>query len=93
MLDIPMLPHQPKRPPEPLLELLYDLPRPMRSLEDYQRLTHCDLPAMTERELERELGRTWLRIMLSWPPTDDWLWARRDAVFAERDRRRSGVAR
>lgn len=82
-----------KPPPLKFLELLYPIPQPLRTLEDHWRFCHADLPDLTDIELARELSRVWRRLTLEWPKADHWLWARRAAVFAERDRRRAGRAR
>ena len=79
-----------RRVSPPFLNLLYDLPQPMATIEDFCRAVHDDLPTLSDLELARELSRVWRRLTVEWPPLDHWLWSRRAACFAERDRRRAG---
>ena len=78
-----------RRPPDTFLEFLYPSPRPLATLEEWRRAHHDDLPLFTDLELARELARIWRRLTFQWPPLDDWLWDRRRAIFAERERRRA----
>src|SRR5688572_24701593 len=80
--------HAERRLSPPYLDHLYPLPRWTVTLEEWQRLHHLDLPALSDLEIARELSRLWTRITYEWPPADDWTWERRAALFAERDRRR-----
>ena len=72
--------------------MLYRRPRPYLFEEDWCRFHHEDLACLDDLELSRELSRLWRRITIEWPPKADWLWQRRAACFAERDRRRMGRA-
>jgi hypothetical protein len=73
---------------QPFLEKVYRLPRPGLWHEDYCRFWHLDLASLTDAELAMELSGLWHRICLERPRADSWLWLRRQAIFAEKDRRR-----
>ena len=76
------------------LERIYAMPRDCRSLEDYDRGRHLDLPGLTDDDLDREA----IRVAHRWAYEPDraprgWLTERRDAIRAERDRRREADRR
>jgi hypothetical protein len=56
------------------------------SWEEWQRLNHLDLSAMSLPELRRELGRLRIRLHID-PEPDPWLLERHAALDAEIDRR------
>jgi hypothetical protein len=76
--------------PDAFFDRLYRLPEPLYRLEDYWQFLHLDLPELTDLELSIELSCVWRRISLERPKPDAWLWARRQAIFRECDRRRAG---
>ena len=69
------------------LERLYSLPRPMATIEDWERCRHLDLPMMDADGLELEAHRLRHRLAYDDRP-DPWLLERRNRVHAERSRRR-----
>ena len=73
--------------PTAYLERIYPLPRPALWFEDFARCWHTDLVGLSDTDLAIELSRVWHRICLELPRPDHWLWQRRRAIFAERDRR------
>jgi len=73
------------------LDRTYELPNQNRSLEDWHRVRHLDLPSLDAVALDVEAFRVMSR--LSCEPDANrraWLVERRDAVRAERDARRRG---
>lgn len=79
----------PVQPSERRLQLLYPLPDPMVSLEEWERSTHADLASMDLFALERERYRARHRYYLEARP-HPWLARRLEAIRAElrrRDRR------
>jgi hypothetical protein len=74
--------------PEPFLEKIYPTPKPYRTIGEWCVLHHEDLPALTDLELSVELSCVWRRLTLEQPNAAHWLWQRREAVFAEQNRRR-----
>ena len=83
-----MVAQRERRPSPRYLDTLYPLPQWTATLEEFRRLHHLDIPGLSDLEISRELSRLWSRIVVEWPPLDDWTWRRRSALFAERDRRR-----
>ena len=71
-----------------LAEAFCPLPNVMRNLEEYRRLDHHDLAAMTDRELWRETKRTELRLAIE-EPSNEWVGKRLLAIEEERRRKRS----
>ena len=81
-----MIPRSPRG-----LDRTYELPNQNRSLEDWHRVRHLDLPLLDAVALDVEAFRVMSR--LSCEPDANrraWLVERRDAVRAERDARRRG---
>jgi hypothetical protein len=74
---------------EPFLERLYPLPNEFRTINEWVILHHQDLEHLSDLELTLELSCLWRRLTLEQPKPDHWLWARRQAIFRERDRRRA----
>jgi hypothetical protein len=73
--------------PPSYLERVYSLPRPALWSDDFARWWHLDLAGLSDTDLAIELSRVWHRICAERPRPGHWLWQRRQAVFAERDRR------
>ena len=88
MLPSRMGGRQPKPPQE--LDRLYELPNETRSLSDWYRLRHLDLPALDDIELACEANRVLSRLSYE----DDrgrraWLNERRAATEQERRHRQA----
>ncbi len=64
------------------LELLYPLPQPLDSLEDYDRVTHRDLSRLDTASLRREHYRCRHRLNCEHDPSP-WLAERLAAIRAE----------
>lgn len=78
--------------PTSLLDRIYSLPNPYRSIDDWFRTRHEDLPGLSDRELTREIRRVSARLDFEWPERGHWLWARLDACHAEQGKRRASVS-
>lgn len=76
------------RPNRRRYRLNYCKPDPMRSLEDYERFVHEDLPGLSDFELSRELWIVKDRVYRSRCP-DPWDCDRVTRLDAERRRRRT----
>lgn len=77
------------------LARLYELPDPLRSMEDYRRLRHLDLPGIPTALLARERHAVYQRLMATDPrdPWNDWLEGRLLAIEDQLDARRSAPHR
>ena len=64
----------------------YADPDPMRSLEEFERLRHDDLPRLTIEEIDRERGAARLRWIYD-PDPSRWLIDRIERLDRERERR------
>lgn len=61
------------------LGLLYKIPNPFTSLEQYQQFTHEDLRSMSRALLKRELAKIRLRLLYDDDPPS-WLLKRFDII-------------
>ncbi len=69
--------------PAPFTDRAYPLPRPMRSLADFHRALHTDLPALAADELRGELTRLRLRLAFEREPAArTWLRERERRLVA-----------
>lgn len=81
--------HRSRQPSPQAIERLYGLPNENRSIDDWYRLRHRDLPAMSDHELDRE--RTRVRLRAAYEPDRfrlRWLEDRQAAIAAEPRRQR-----
>ena len=69
------------------LDLLYPLPRPFESREEYERFMHADLPRRPRAELARERERLRDRLVHDDDP-DPWLLIRMTKLTEILDRAR-----
>lgn len=78
------------RPSPRALARIYEMPRETRTLDDWHRVRHNDLPAFGDAALTIEARRVSARLDVE-PDryVRAWLLARLDAVAAERRRRRA----
>src|SRR5262245_12412286 len=68
-----------------ILDVLYRMPDPFDTLEDYQRARHADLSGMTPVELDAEARRVRIRLTISTPEDGTaWLTERLAAIAASR---------
>lgn len=80
--------------PERCLDHLYILPKDTRSLEEYQRARHLDLPDLDSVDLSVEAFRVMSRLAREHDSARrGWLAERRSAVRAEQGRRREAQYR
>lgn len=76
--------------PAPFVVRLYPLPNPMRSLGDYYRARHEDLPHLDDSDLRAELARVRMRRALEQDAAAAaWLAEREDRLVAELGTRRA----
>ncbi len=74
--------------PDRALDRLYPMPRPTRTIEEWVRLHHRDLPDLSDLDLDREAFAVARRLCRDRDACRvAWLVERRDAVRAERRRR------
>jgi hypothetical protein len=75
-----------------LLHRVYPMPKDTRSIDDFQRRRHRDIPLMAEEDLEAEVVRTQLRIWME-DDVDNRIWLKERKVEAQAELHQRARAR
>lgn len=68
-----------------MLPVLFNIPDPLRSYQQFVRFNHLDIPDLKDEELRQELGS--LRCLLHWLPPRHWIRDRVQELGKEYGRR------